>query len=43
MLDLSTWKNEFLGQVLTQNADFDKSGKVDLTDFSLWNGVYLKK
>lgn len=38
--DYNVWKDEYLGLVTTKRADFNKDGRVDLIDFSIFrNGL----
>lgn len=41
--DFLRWKAEYLSQLTTKTADFNKNGTVDTSDFLRWKVAYLEK
>lgn len=42
LVDFEIWRKEYLGTLISVNADFDTSGVVNLADFQIWrNGYFL--
>lgn len=40
ILDYNRWKDEYLGALTTKTSDFNKDGKIDLIDFSIFRKAF---
>ena len=43
LTDYEDWRKEFLNELSTLTADFNKSGKVAVADFDIWRGTYTSQ
>lgn len=40
IIDYNIWVSEFTGRATTKRADFDKNGKIELSDFGIWRNAF---